>query len=184
LTSTAAYGVTFASGTTVFTQPVTITNNAVVVFSGGTVWFKGGVSIIGDGSVVFDTGTYIFGNSMSDTCPSLTCFTTSNSGSVSTASGGALFFIEAGSATLDGDSTTSLQGEAAYDEIALWDAAASGTTNPITIANSGSIAASFGGIYAPSGEVVLTGAGQSNALFVETSTATLSNSGTLSIGSS
>ena len=184
LNAHASGGVTFATGTTVFDAPVSVTNNAVVHFAGGTYWFKDGLSMTGEAVVTFGPGTYIFGSGSGSGCYDSTCLSVSNGASVTTTSpSGSLFYVAAGKATIDGDGQISLTGSSAYDGIALWDAAASGTSDPLTIANSGSLSDVLGGVYAPNGAVVLTGAGTTSAAFVEASTATLSNSGSLVIGS-
>lgn len=192
--------VTFGSGTYVFDQPVSISSSANVTFGGGTYWFMGGLSIdgnatgvLGSSNVTFDTGSYIFGNSASDTCPLSTpgggrvsgvstCLDIGHGATTTTASGGALLYIEAGAANFAGGSTTSILGEPSNDGIAIWDAAASGTTNPLTITNGSATTAAYGGIYVPNGECIVNGSGAVSLSFLATNSANIANGGVVSVG--
>jgi len=175
--------VNFSSGVTVFDKPMSIAHSSIVKFEGGTYWFKGGLSVSGDSTVTFDNGTYIFGNSSSDTCSGSVCLSVADSSTVSTGSDGALLYIEAGASNITGAGSEALLGDSSYDWVAIWDAAAVGTTNPLTISGSGTLSDTFGGLYVPNGQIVMTGAGSETAEFVEAASAVLSGSGSLLIGS-
>jgi hypothetical protein len=177
---------TFAPGNYVFDQPFVIPNNATVTFGAGTIWFKGGLTL-NNGSVNFGSGTVIFGNSASDTCAGLACLTlTSGSNLLSQSPQGALLYVEAGSANLAAGATVNLNGVQnaggiANSDIALWDAAASGSNYPLTF-NSGSTGTSNGGIYAPAGNVSMAQNGASGYAYIDAYTLTISNLTTLGVG--
>ena len=185
LTNTAKAGVTFGtgSGSFIFDQPVSISNLANVTFGSGTYWFKSGLIIGGNSTVNFGTGTYIFGNPASNTCTNQTCFSSGNGATINTSTSGVLLYNANGAMNIENNAAVSIQPLAAYDGIALWDAAAHGTTYPLTISNSGNTAMQFGGIYVPNGQIILTGSGTVSATFAEVGSANVSNTGTLTIGS-
>ena len=177
----------FGAGTYVFTQPVTINSSSTVNFGAGTYWFEGGLAIESDGegdgtaNVSFGAGTYLFGNAANNTCPQIngatTCLDIGQGASATTSASGALLYIEAGAANFAGGSTTSLLGSAAYDGVAIWDAAGSGPNNPLTLANNNeSSVATYGGIYNPGGETDNVGPGDVTATFLVTNTAVLTGS--------
>jgi len=171
-----------SNGTYVFEQPLSITNSMNITFGGGTYWFKGGLSVVGDASVSFGTGTYIFGNSASDTCASSTCLSVSNSGSITSGSSQVLLYNEAGAVTLSGAGAVALTGTSADAGVAIWDASAQGTTYPLTLANSASSTAGYGGVFVPNGEVLLSGAAPVSMSFLITEYANVSGSGAFNLG--
>ena len=130
-------------------------------------------------TVNFGAGTYLFGNSAGDTCPiadgQSTCLDIGHGSTLATASAGALLYIESGGADISTDSPTSLLGSSSYDGIAVWDASASGTKDPLNIQNGGRSTTTLGGIYVPNGETDITGDGTVNATFLATNTAILAN---------
>ena len=176
--------VTFGSGsgTFVFQNPLYISNGAHVTFGPGSYWFAGGLNVSGSSSVTFGQGTYIFGNPSSNNCPSSTCLSVSGGANVATTSSGALLYVAASAANLTGNGTMDLTAMSAYSGVALWDAAASGSSYPLIVANSGTAKVTSGGIYVPNGQAVLTGVGNISASFVEAQSANLSNSSALVIG--
>jgi len=179
-------GPTFGStgGTYIFDSNVTISGNVTVTFASGTYWFKGGLSMA-QSNVTFDTGTYVLGTP-ADTCPQQTCLSKTNGGTLTTGPGGALFYVKAGAVTVSGSSTVSLLGESdpadysLYGGVAIWDL--SSITPTVSITNGASTGSTYGGIYCPNGEVVLSGSGAMAIPFVEASTASLTGSGSLSVG--
>lgn len=170
------------SGTFVFTNPVYISNGAQVDFGSGSYWFAGGLIISGSSSVTFGQGTYMFGNPSNNICPGSTCLSISGGANVKTTSAGALLYIGAGAANLTGNGTMSLTAMSSYSGVALWDAAASASSYPLIVANSGTAKVTSGGIYVPNGQAVLTGVGSISASFVEAQSANLSNSSAMVIG--
>ena len=175
-------GVTFAAGTTVFDSLVQTTSDSVVTFAGGTYWFKDGLVINNASDVTFGPGTYIFGSGTGSGCLSSTCLDVTNGASLSSPSG-ALLYVAAGKATFQNNGKVSLHGDSSYDGLVLWDAAANGTTDPLTISNSGALSNVVGGVYVPNGEAVLTGVGSITAQTIIVQSAALANSGSMTIGS-
>jgi hypothetical protein len=170
------------SGIFVFDQPLSLTNSMNITFGAGTYWFKGGLYVTGNAAAYFGAGTYIFGNSANNTCPSQGCLAVDHGGVLSSGSNQVLLYNEAGVVSLAGNGAVSLTGSSAYAGVAIWDASASGTTNPLTLANSASSAASYGGVYVPNGEIVLSGAAPVNMNFLIAEYASVSGSGALSLG--
>lgn len=171
------------SGIFIFTNAVSITNAAIVNFGAGTYWFEGGLTINGNTTVNFGSGLYIFGDSLTGTGNGITI---SNGAVVNSTGlpGGMLWYVEGGSASIVGNGQVSLNGSPQYDGLAIWDVAAQGTTDPLTITNGGSVSDGFGGIYAPNGEVIFSGAGSAGVSSLVVEYANLSNGGTLTVGSS
>ena len=168
-----------SSGTFVFDQPVSITNSAVVTFGNGTYWFKGGLTLSGAVTVNFDGGTYLFGSSTTGLGNALTV---GNGGSLCTRPEGVLFYIEGGSVSTIGAGQMTLSPMTQNQGVSLWDVAATGTTDPLTLSNGSSASSTFGGVYVPNGEILLTGAGNLTANFVVANTASISNGATLVVG--
>lgn len=155
---------------------LTFTNGATVHFTpGGTFWFEQGLTIANNVDATFATGTYIFDSTTSaiSTAPGTTIDGTS----------GVLFYVHSGSATFGNNATINLKGLAQYDNIAIWDAAANGTSDPITLGNNGSSGSGYGGVYVPNGQAVLNNNGTVTCGFLVTSTASISNNVTLNITS-
>jgi hypothetical protein len=176
---------TFASGTYVFEQPFAVPNGATVTFLGGTIWFEGGLSVT-HGSITFDSGTVLFGNSAADTCAGLSCLSLSSGSSLTSTAPGVLLYVEAGSANLAAGSSVSLvglqnAGGIANSDMALWDAAASGSNYPLTF-NSGSSGSANGGIYAPTGNVTMAQNGVGQYAYIDAYTLTIANSTNLGTG--
>ncbi|MDE3008471.1 MAG: hypothetical protein KGI14_05525 [Acidobacteriota bacterium] len=158
-------GLSFVSGATVQFTP------------GGTFWFENGLSLSNNVSATFATGTYIF-----DAGGTSTSLSTSN-GTTINATSGVLFYIHTGAVTFGNNATINVKGLAQYDYVAIWDAGASGTTNPMTLGNNGSAGYGYGGIYIPNGEAILNNNGTVTAAFLVTSTANISNNVSLNITS-
>ncbi|MCU1363893.1 MAG: hypothetical protein JWM55_1721 [Acidimicrobiaceae bacterium] len=185
-TLTTSFGTT--GDTYIFDQNVTLSSNATVNFAPGIYWFKGGLTMPSPGNAraSFGTGTYLFGNATTDTCPNSTCLSTSNGDSITTDNtAGVLFYVETGAVSIAGDASVSISAaqsgnplNALYGEVALWDAA----TSTLTVNNSGSTSDTFSGIYDPNGEVILSGSGAVDVSFVEANSASLSGSGSLTLG--
>lgn len=183
LGSHAKAGVTFASGVTTFASTLVITSGARVTFAGGTYWFPAGLVATDNSSITFGPGTYIFGGPAgASACPNTSCLSLSSGVASTTTTAGALLYVAAGGAQLMSAASTTLYGSSAYDGIAVWDAAASGSNYPLIVSNSGKTNDVFGGIYVPNGQVLLTGNGNTQATFVESASATLSANGHLIIG--
>lgn len=169
------------SGVFIFSNAVSITNAATVNFGAGTYWFQGGLTIDGDTMVNFGSGLYIFGDSATGTGNGITI---SNGAVVNSTGlpGGMLWYVEGGSASIVGNGQVTLNGSPQYDGLAIWDAAAQGTVDPLTITNGGSVSDGFGGVYAPNGQVVFSGAGSAGISSLVVEYASLSNGGTLTVG--
>lgn len=154
----------------------TFTNGATVQFTpGGTFWFENGLTLSNNVNVTFATGIYIFDGAT-------TALWTQN-GTTVTGTSGVLFYIHTGVVTFGNNATINLKGLAQYQYVAVWDVAASGTTNPITLGNNGTAGYGYGGIYAPNGQVILNNNGTVTAAFLVTSTAVISNNVSLNIAS-
>lgn len=155
---------------------LTFGNNATVQFTpGGTFWFENGLTLQNNVNVTFATGSYIFDGAT-------TALSTSNNTTV-TGTSGVLFYVHSGAVTFGNNATINLRGLAQYQYVAVWDAAASGATNPMTLGNNGNCGYGYGGIYVPNGEVILNNNGSVTAAFLVASTAVISNNVSLNIAS-
>jgi len=179
-TAVATFG--SGSGTFIFDQPVSFTNAMVINFGAGNYWFKGGLYVTGNSKVTLGSGTYIFGNSANNTCPVSGCLVVDRGGTLTSGTNPVLLYGEAGIMSFTGNGNLSVTGSPAYAGIAIWDAAASGTNYPLTLGNSGSSTSSFGGVYVPNGEVIVSGASPITMSFLVTQTAALSGSGSFTLG--
>ena len=151
-------------------------NNATVQFTpGGTFWFEQGLTLANGANVTFATGTYIFDGTSS-------ALSTASNTTIN-ATSGVLFYIHTGAVTFGNNAIINMKGLAQYDYVAVWDAAASGVTNPITLGNNGSAGYGYSGIYVPNGEAVLNNNGTVTAAFLVTNTANISNNVSLNITS-
>jgi hypothetical protein len=170
------------NGNVIFDSAVSISNASNVTFGAGTYWFKGGLTVSG-ASVTFGAGTSIFGvPSMVNPTTGLSITNGATATFASAAAGGNLLYIAGGSLTFAGGVQDALVASQGYSGITIWDAGASGTTNPISLSNGSSVAVSYGGIYAPSGAVSFSGAAAISAAFLIANTANLSNGTTLALG--
>jgi prepilin-type N-terminal cleavage/methylation domain-containing protein len=167
--------VTFGPGTYVFSTPVNILNANTVSFGTGTYWFEGGLTTIAN--VTFAGGTYIFGTTTTPPATALDFVV----GTV-TSTGGVLFYIEGGASVFSRGASITLAATAQYSGVAIWDAGAAGTTNPLTVSGGTSVSMSLGGVYVPSGQILFNGGGQLTATFVVTGTASVSNGTSLAVG--
>jgi prepilin-type N-terminal cleavage/methylation domain-containing protein len=167
--------VAFGSGTYVFSDPVNISNGNTVSFGSGTYWFEGGLTTIAN--VTFASGTYIFGTTATPPTTALDFA----AGTV-TSTGGVLFYIEGGESVFSTGASITLAAAAQYSGVAIWDAAATGTTNPLTLSGGPLVNMSLGGVYVPSGQILFNGGGQMTATFVVTGTAYASNGTSVAIG--
>ncbi len=158
-------GLSFGSGASVQFTP------------GGTFWFENGLSLSNNVNATFATGTYIF--DASGTSASLS---TSNNTTIN-ATSGVLFYVHSGAVTFGNNAVINVRGLAQYDFVAIWDAGASGSTNPMTLGNNGSAGYGYGGIYVPNGQVIMNNNGTVTAAFLVTNTATISNNVSLNITS-
>ncbi len=171
---------TFTGGTYVFRYAVNLQGQIgrSFTFGPGNYLFEGGLTIAGNATVNFGMGTYI--------CEGDTSFSVaSNSTVVGTQ---VLFYIPpASSPTFGGSVTfasnasvslTGLAGTAGYLGVTLWDAAASGTSNPFTMGSNSSLSG-VGGIYVPNGEVVDASGGTVTAQFIVSNTAAFQGGGTV-----
>ena len=151
-------------------------NNATVQFTpGGTFWFEQGLSIANNANVTFATGTYIFDGAS-------TALSTASNTTID-ATSGVLFYVHSGAVTFGNNATINVKGLAQYNYVALWDAGATGTTNPMTLGNNGSAGFGYGGIYVPNGQIILNNNGTVTAAFLVASTAIISNNVSLNITS-
>lgn len=183
LTISANNSVTFACGTTIFDYPVVVKNYASVTFDCGTYWFRGGLYAKDHSTVTFGNGTYLFGdNSIPGNCDTNSCLQIVGAGSVSSTSSGTLLYVEDGSTTIDTSGSIRLGGCDRYQGLSIWSASGSGTTNPVTISNSGTANDQLGGVYSPSGNVVISGDGNVHTTGVTSSTAATSAHGSHQIG--
>ena len=151
-------------------------NNATVNFTpGGTFSFQQGLTLANNVVANFDTGTYIFDGTTSalSTAPGITINATS----------GALFYIHTGSVTFANNSSVNISGLPQYDGVAIWDVAAVGTTNPLTLGNNGAAEYGYGGIYVPNGQVIINNNGTLTVGFMVVSTASISNNVNVNISS-
>ena len=169
--------VTFTGGNYVFDGTLTISNGAVATFGNGTYEFKGLVDLTGDANVTLGSGIYIFDNGV----------TVDSGASVVSGSGGVLLYIDGGAASFTGGGKTTLSamttGPYSNPPLVIWDAAASGTTNPLTLDNGGSVTAVFGGaVYVPNGEALFNGGAQMTVGAVVASSALLTGGGSLAVG--
>jgi prepilin-type N-terminal cleavage/methylation domain-containing protein len=177
-----------AGDTYIFDQNVTISGNITFNFPPGTYWFKAGLTMAAS-TVNFGSGTYHFG-SPSGVCPTFnnnpTCLDKTNSGAITTDStNGVLFYVENGAATFSGSSQVSISAaqsgyplNALYGEVALWDI----STLPLSITNGAAATDNFSGIYDPNGKLVLSGSGAMDISFIEANSASLTGSGSLTLG--
>jgi hypothetical protein len=170
--------IALGSGTYVFTSAVSIANNNSITFGSGTYWFEGGLSIGGGITATFGTGTYIFGTSTTGTGNALNVA----GGTSVNASSGVLFYMEGGSVSMTGGAATTLTGLSQYDNVAIWDMGASGTTNPLQLSGGSSSTVISGGIYVPNGEIVISGSRPTTMEYVVTSTLSQSGGTTLNVG--
>ena len=174
--------VTFADGTVIFDQAVTIHNSDHVQFGSGTYWFKAGLSVVGSASVTFGTGTYIFGQS-SNICSSY-CLSVTNSGVLgpsAAGAAGALFYIENGPVEFYGNGSVTLVGESTNYNVALWDNAPASPNNDFTVTASGS-ADTLDGIYCPNNAVIINGGAPVNISYLDANSVQMSGSGALTVG--
>jgi len=151
-------------------------NNATVRFTpGGTFWFEQGLTVANNANVTFATGTYIFDSSGA-------ALSTASNTTID-ATSGVLFYVHSGAVTFGNNATINVKGLTQYDDVALWDVGATGTTNPITLGNNGSAGYGYGGIYVPNGQIILNNNGTVTAAFLVASTAIISNNVSLNITS-
>jgi hypothetical protein len=170
--------VAFGSGTYVFTGAISIGNANNVTFGSGTYWFEGGLTIGGGITATLGTGTYIFGTSSTGTGNALDVA----NGTTVNGSAGVLLYAEGGSMNMTGGAVTTLTGLSQYDDVAIWDASASGTTNPLQLSGGSSSTVISGGIYVPNGQIAISGSNPTTMEFVVTGTINQSNGTTLNIG--
>jgi len=83
---------------------------------------------------------------------------------------------------MTGGAATTLTGLSQYDNVAIWDMGASGTTNPLQLSGGSSSTVISGGIYVPNGEIVISGSRPTTSTFVLAQSANLSNGTTLNVG--
>lgn len=170
--------VNFQAGNYIFAQPVLFTSNTVATLLGGNFDFKGGLTMDRNGQATFNTGNYTF----EGTTGSSNAFSVQGNASVATGSGGALIYIKTGTATIANGVTVALTGEAANYGVAIWDASANGVTNPLTVGGGSTVNASYGGIYAPQGEVLTTNGGIFSTAFIVSSSLMLTGNATVNVG--
>jgi hypothetical protein len=169
--------IAFSSGAYVFTSAISIGNANNVTFGSGTYWFEGGLTFGGGITATFGTGTYIFGTSSTGTGNALDVA----NGTTVNGSSGVLLYAEGGSVNMTGGAVTSLTGLSQYDDVAIWDAGASGTTNPLQLSGGSSSTVISGGIYVPNGQIAISGSNPTTMEFVVTSTVNQSNGTTLNV---
>jgi len=175
---TGGASIAFGAGTYVFTSAVSIANNNSVVFGSGTYWFEGGLTVGGGITATFGTGTYIFGTSTTGSGNALSVA----NGTTVNGSSGVLFYVEGGSVNMTGGAVTTLAGLSQYDNIALWDAGASGTANPLQLSGGSSSTVISGGIYVPNGQITISGSNPTTMLFVVTGLLSQTGGTTLNVG--
>lgn len=168
-------GTSAAPGTFVFDTALTIANGESVSFGNGTYWFKNGLTI--NATATFGSGIYIVGTSAA---ASSTTELTFSGGATVTTSGGTLLYAAGGSLTLAGGAGVALTPLSQYHGVTIWDAGGAGSA--VSLSNGSSAVLSLGGLYAPSGQVVVTGGGTMTATFVVAGTASLSGRTTLAAG--
>jgi type II secretory pathway pseudopilin PulG len=175
---TGGASIALGSGTYVFTSPVSIANNNSVTFGSGTYWFEGGLSIGGGITANFGTGTYIFGTPSTGTGNALTVA----GGTTVNGSAGVVFYIEGGSVDMTGGGVISLTGLSQYDDVAIWDLGANGSTNPLQLSGGSSSTVISGGIYVPNGGITISGSKPTTMQFVVTSSVSQLGGTTLNVG--
>jgi Tfp pilus assembly protein PilV len=167
---------TIDTGSYVFTQPVSISGNTTVIFGSGTYLFEGGLSISGNANVTFDSGTYICGSTSS----SADAISVSGNADITSGPGGTLFYVESGLIAFSGNGAISLSGVAAYDGVAIWQAASD--TNVAMLSGNSAVNAAYGGVYVPSGEVEPSGNSNVSASFVVANEVSFGGNSSLSVG--
>jgi hypothetical protein len=170
--------VTFQPGNYTFALPVLFTSSTVATVGGGNFDFKGGLTMDRNAIATFNTGNYTF----EGTTSSSNGFSVQGNASISTGTGGALFYIKSGTATIANGVTVALTGETANYGVAIWDVSAVGVTNPLTVGGGSTVNASYGGIYAPYGEVLTTNGGIFSTAFIVSSSLMLTGNATVNVG--
>jgi hypothetical protein len=174
-------------GVFVFDQPVDVAGHSNVTFGGGTdvtkvtYWFRGGLTVEGGSTVTFGQATYLFGDSSAPGSNALNI----KGGATISATSGVLFYIEAGPATINGNTNTPILGSTLYDNIAIWDAttsSAAAPANALTLGGSSTVGSPLGGVYDPNGYVILNGGSGLVTSFVVASTVSGTGGTTATIG--
>jgi prepilin-type N-terminal cleavage/methylation domain-containing protein len=173
--------VTFTPGIYVFDQQFTASGKQTITFQPGTYWFKGGFTGTSQSSTTMDLGTYLFGTP-STPASTVTLNVSSGGPTLNTTNAGALVYLEGGSMNLAGGSASSILGEPQNYNVAIWDAAPNnGGLSTVTI-GSGASTTALGGIYVPTGQVVITGNGTIKVPFVITDLGQMTGAATLLVG--
>lgn len=167
--------VTLNSGTYVFSAPVTIDGAATVTFDSGTYDFAQGLSIGGSAKVTFGAGTYLFAGATSSSA----ALAVSGAASLTTSASGVLLYVQSGTCQFTGSGSVQLTGEAAYDGVALWQAAAD--TNAVELSGASAVADSYGGVYAPGADVTNVGSATLSAAFLVAASVDLSGATTFDL---
>jgi type II secretory pathway pseudopilin PulG len=175
---TGGASIAFGAGTYVFTNAVSIANNNSVTFGSGTYWFQGGLTIGGGITATFGKGTYIFGTTTTGSGNALSVA----NGTTVNGSSGVLFYAQGGVVNMTGGAVTSLTGLSQYDNVAIWDAGASGTANPLQLSGGSSSTVISGGIYVPSGQITISGSNPTTMLFIVTSLLSQTGGTTVNVG--
>jgi prepilin-type N-terminal cleavage/methylation domain-containing protein len=175
--SNSSGNVIFTGGTYVFKFAVNLQGQTgrSFTFGPGNYLFQGGLTIAANATANFGTGTYI--------CEGATSLSVASNATVVGTQ--VLFYIPpassptfGGAVSFTSNSSVSLTGIASYLGVTLWDAAASGTSNPFTMGSNVS-ASGVGGIYVPNGEVVDASGGTVTATFIVSNTAAFQGGGTV-----
>ncbi len=169
---------TFLPGNYTFNGAVTFGSGTAVTTGAGNYAFNAGLTISGAAPVIFGTGNYTF----SGTTSTSNALSVGGSGSLTSGTGGVLLYIKQGTAVFSGAGSVTLTGSASSYGVSIWDAGATGTTNPLTLGGSSCVHSSFGGVYVPAGEITNSGASSFTASFMVADSILLSGSSTINVG--
>ncbi len=167
--------VNFNPGNYIFNEQLSLSSNASYTFQSGTYEFKKGLNMSNSSNIRFDTGTYIFESSD-------TSLNFSNNSNIVSGPGGVFFYVASGAASFSNSVTVSLSGEVANYGVSIWDAAANGTTNPLTLGGHSTAADAYGGVYVPNGEIITGNNSSFSAAFMLANTLSLTGSTLISVG--
>ncbi|HVB70920.1 MAG TPA: hypothetical protein VND83_05390 [Acidimicrobiales bacterium] len=164
------------------TDPGTTLGATTLDFTGGVYTFAAGLSLGTGQTADFTQGIYTFdgpgGTALSDV-----------GGTINGDPGGQLFYFQSGGVNFGNNSyinslagLTSYQG-VSYDGIAIWDAAATGLTNPVVLSsNSSNSTYTGGGFYVPNGTIEASNNFSISATFMVALTASLNENNGVTLG--
>jgi hypothetical protein len=164
------------------TDPGVTSGATTLDFTGGIYTFAAGLSLGTGQTADFTQGIYTFdgpgGTALNDV-----------GGTINGDPGGQLFYIQSGGVNFGNNSNinslaglTTYQG-VSYDGIAIWDAAASGSSNPVVLSsNSSNSIYTGGGFYVPNGAVNASNNFSISATFIVAQSASLNENNGVTLG--